>query len=231
MAPESAPLSRNVAEGTALRERQSRREGRPGERPEPAGTSGQGTRQSALCPTVDANQHRRLFVGLPAAGESHIGISQRIEGEGEREMRERLQHLLPAEGERRLLLFALSPRPPPRTNSPRNDVNHLIVVGGILPRRRRRKTPALPGSDVAGHVRIARLRHRGDRTHSDRLRGDFQDGGVRGALTPAKRPPPTARPREAATLRPSGVEDEIQKSPSKRASFLAFHGYLITDLH
>ena len=67
----------------------------------------------------------RLLVYLPQ--DSHIGISQRIEDEAEREtLRERLQHLLP-EGPPAASSSARWPRPPPSARC-RTDIEYLTKL-------------------------------------------------------------------------------------------------------
>jgi ribonuclease G len=126
----------------------------------------------------------RLLVYLPQ--DSHIGISQRIEDEAEREiLREKLQLLLPEGMTGGFIIRTMAETATEREM--KNDIDYLTKLWRDLNEGTREKpAPALLTRTFRS--RSARARHgdRGNRPDRRRLARDLrQDAGVRARITPA----------------------------------------------
>ena len=171
----------------------------------------------------------RLLVYLPQ--DSHIGISQRIEDEAEREtLRERLQHLLP-EG----LAGGFIIRTMAETASEREmqtDIEYLTKLWSDLTRALARgagAVAALPGPEPRA-ARAARHGDRGDGAHPRRLARDVRARcrTSRSQYTPALVERIEHYPGDRPLFDLHGVEDEIEKALARRVD-LKSGGYLIID--
>jgi ribonuclease G len=169
-----------------------------------------------------------MLVYLPQ--DKHIGISQRIERESEREaLREKLGRVWYPATKRAASSCARWPRARPRPNWPRTS--STCASSGATSRpvdHRRTARAALPGA-VAGAARAARLRQSRDRRIVIDSRENFQRLTAFAAeYTPTVAPLLEHYTGERPLFDLHGVEDEIQKALARRVD-LKSGGYLIID--
>jgi ribonuclease G len=170
----------------------------------------------------------RLLVYLPQ--ESHIGISQRIEDEEERQhLREKLQQLLPAEEKGGFIIRTVAETASDRELE--SDVAYLRKLWHGIQERARDAAPlSLLYQDLNLSLRVLR-----DFVHDDtaRIRIDSREM-YQAMLEFAAEFTPTVVPRlehyhsERPLLDLYGVEDEIEKALARRVE-LKSGGYLIID--
>src|SRR5688572_4830292 len=170
----------------------------------------------------------RLLVYLPQ--ESHIGISQRIDDEGERQhLREKLQHLLPPEEKGGFIIRTMA-----ETASERElhcDVAYLRKLWHGIQERARDAAPlALLYQDLNLSLRVLR-----DFVHEDTARiliDSRETHQVMQAFASEFTPNVVPRLEHYQGERPLfdlyGVEDEIEKALARRVD-LKSGGYLIID--
>ncbi len=170
----------------------------------------------------------RLLVYLPQ--DSHIGISQRIEDEAEREMlREKLQHLLPQGHPGGFIIRTMAETATEREMQ--NDINYLTKLWGDLTARAREvPAPALLYQDLNLAQRVLR-----DMATEEtaRVLVDSRETFVKmqefaREYTPAILERIHHHTGERPLFDLNGVEDEIEKALARRVD-LKSGGYLIVD--
>ena len=171
----------------------------------------------------------RLLVYLPQ--DSHIGISQRIEDETEREMlRDKLQQLLPEGLAGGFIIRTMAETATEREMQ--NDIDYLTKLWGDLNARAREvPAPSLLYQDLNLAQRVLRDMAT-EETARDRrrfARDVRQDAGVRPRVhAGARRAHRTTTAGERPLFDLNSVEDEIEKALARRVD-LKSGGYLIVD--
>ena len=163
----------------------------------------------------------RLLVYLPQ--DSHIGISQRIEDEAEREsLRGKLQLLLPDGHSGGFIIRTMAETATEREMQ--SDIEYLTKLWGDLNARaprRARAGAALPGPEPRA-ARAARHGDRGDVARRRRLARDVhEDAGVRARVHAGARRAHRASPRRAAAVRSAprrGRDREGARAPRRSRS-------------
>jgi ribonuclease G len=170
----------------------------------------------------------RLLVYLPQ--DSHIGISQRIEDESEREMlRDKLQQLLPEGLAGGFIIRTMAETATEREM--RNDIDYLTKLWGDLTARAREvPAPTLLNQDLNLAQRVLRDMATEETT---RILVDSRETFVRmqdfaGEYTPALVERIAHHGGERPLFDMYAVEDEIEKALARRVD-LKSGGYLIVD--
>ncbi|MEF8716977.1 MAG: Rne/Rng family ribonuclease [Candidatus Accumulibacter necessarius] len=170
----------------------------------------------------------RMLVYLPQ--DKHIGISQRIERESEREaLREKLGRLVPGDEPGGFIVRTMAESATEAELA--KDIEYLRKLWRDIRAQstdRRAAFAALPGA-VAGAARAARFRQSRDRPHRHRLARELPAADRLCRRVHADRAPLLEHyVGERPLFDLHGVEDEIQKALARRVD-LKSGGYLIID--